>query len=85
MDHNSARWEHSNYKELGQPDRGILTVYANGKDVLCATREVDVLNLARSGPSPATALVAGYVAMMLARGVWNRGMPRWYCWRRRGG
>ncbi|KAK4446244.1 hypothetical protein QBC34DRAFT_411784 [Podospora aff. communis PSN243] len=67
-DENSVRAHFSNYLDFG--GKGILTGYANGVDVVCAGKKEDNQYLSVGGSSPATAQVAGLVALMLARGQW---------------
>ncbi|KAK3985703.1 hypothetical protein QBC44DRAFT_362053 [Cladorrhinum sp. PSN332] len=64
-----SRYSQSTY--LDPDNRGILTAYAMGVKVECATTNNDAAYLLNTGSSPATALVAGYVSMMLARGAWD--------------
>ncbi|KAK0622800.1 hypothetical protein B0T14DRAFT_601476 [Immersiella caudata] len=68
-DQNSVRAHFSNYLDIG--GRGILTGYANGVDVVCAGHTQDNQYRREDGSSPATAQVAGLVALMLARGEWT--------------
>jgi hypothetical protein len=62
----SSKWQHTTYLDSGSA--GIMSIYANGVNVLCAGHLADDSYKLNSGSSPATAMVAGLVAMHLARG-----------------
>ncbi|KAI0379304.1 peptidase S8/S53 domain-containing protein [Hypomontagnella monticulosa] len=69
-DHNSQRCGFSTYIDSAQ--KGILSLYAIGEKVMCAGKGssgVDTQYNSPSGSSPATAQVAGIVAMYLAQGL----------------
>ncbi|KAI0841322.1 peptidase S8/S53 domain-containing protein [Hypoxylon sp. FL0890] len=66
-DNMSARWEHSIF--IDSSGKGILSIYAVGKNVVCAGKSYANNYVRESGSSPATAQVAGIVAMYLAKGL----------------
>ncbi|KAM7183470.1 Peptidase S8/S53 domain containing protein [Rhypophila sp. PSN 637] len=65
----SARYYQSTF--LDRENRGILTVYAMGQLVPCADSKGDNQYKPDTGSSPATATMAGLVALKLATGQWT--------------
>lgn len=62
----SSRWARTTFRD--RTGAQILSIYANGVDVLCAAPYDDGTYQLQSGSSPATAIVAGLVALHIARG-----------------
>ncbi|KAI1374021.1 hypothetical protein F4677DRAFT_461856 [Hypoxylon crocopeplum] len=64
--HTSDKWEHSTF--IDSSGKGILSIYAIGQYVVCAAKNEEYHYRREDGSSPATAQVAGIVAMYLAQG-----------------